>query len=57
MGDTFDAGKMMGFSAGSFTGPDPSMRHDAAALGQTAIQIHGQSPAKFNYINPGDEPF
>jgi hypothetical protein len=57
MGGTFDAGKMMGFSAGSSAYLDPSMHHDAAASGETVIQIHGQSPVKFNYINPADEPF
>jgi hypothetical protein len=55
MGDTFDAGKMMGFSA-SFAYLDPSMQHYAAASGQTVIQIHGQSPVKFNNINPADDP-
>ena len=56
MGDTFDAGKMMSFGAGSFAYLDPSMHHYAAASGETVIQIHGTSPAKFNYINPVDDP-
>ncbi|MGD0759832.1 MAG: cupin domain-containing protein [Candidatus Sulfotelmatobacter sp.] len=56
MGDTFDAGKMMSFSAGSFAYLDPSMHHYAAASGETVIQIHGQSPVKFNYIHPADDP-
>src|SRR6202167_5197696 len=56
MGDQFDAGKMMAFSAGSFAYLDPSMHHYAAASGETVIQIHGMSPAKFNYINPADDP-
>jgi mannose-6-phosphate isomerase-like protein (cupin superfamily) len=56
MGDTFDAGKMMSFGAGSFAYLDPSMHHYAGASGETVIQIHGQSPAKFNYINPADDP-
>jgi mannose-6-phosphate isomerase-like protein (cupin superfamily) len=56
MGDTFDAGKMMSFGAGSFAYLDPSMHHYAAASGETVIQIHGTSPAKFNYINPADDP-
>jgi hypothetical protein len=56
MGDTFDAGKMMPFVAGSFAYLDPSMHHYAAASGETVIQIHGQSPVKFNYINPADDP-
>jgi mannose-6-phosphate isomerase-like protein (cupin superfamily) len=56
MGDQFDAGKMMSFSAGSFAYLDPSMHHYAAASGETVIQIHGLSPATFNYINPADDP-
>jgi hypothetical protein len=56
MGDTFDAGKMMSFGAGSFAYLDPSMHHYAGASGETVIQIHGQSPVKFNYINPADDP-
>jgi hypothetical protein len=56
MGDTFDASKMMGFGAGSFAYLDPSVHHYAAASGETVIQIHGMSPAKFNYINPADDP-
>jgi mannose-6-phosphate isomerase-like protein (cupin superfamily) len=56
MGDTFDESKMMSFGAGSFAYLDPSMHHYAGASGETVIQIHGQSPAKFNYINPADDP-
>jgi quercetin dioxygenase-like cupin family protein len=56
MGDTFDASKMMSFSAGSFAYLDPSMHHYAGASGETIIQIHGQSPVKFNYINSTDDP-
>jgi mannose-6-phosphate isomerase-like protein (cupin superfamily) len=56
MGDQFDAGKMMSFGAGSFAYLDPSMHHYAVASGETVIQIHGASPAKFNYINAADDP-
>ncbi|MFZ1008517.1 MAG: cupin domain-containing protein [Candidatus Sulfotelmatobacter sp.] len=56
MGDQFDASKMMSFGAGSFAYLDPTMHHYAAASGETVIQIHGQSPVKFNYINPADDP-
>jgi quercetin dioxygenase-like cupin family protein len=55
-GDQFDASKMMSFGAGSFAYLDPSVHHYAAASGETVIQVHGLSPAKFNYINPGDDP-
>jgi mannose-6-phosphate isomerase-like protein (cupin superfamily) len=56
MGDQFDVGKMMSFAAGSFAYLDPSVHHYAMASGATVIQIHGLSPAKFNYINPADDP-
>jgi mannose-6-phosphate isomerase-like protein (cupin superfamily) len=56
MGDQFDAGKMMSFGTGSFAYLDPSVHHYAMASGATVIQIHGMSPAKFNYINPADDP-
>lgn len=56
MGDHFDASKMMSFGAGSFAYLDPSVHHYAGASGETVIQIHGMSPAKFNYINPADDP-
>src|SRR6202453_2347830 len=56
MGDHFDASKMMSFRAGSFAYLDPSVHHYAMASGATVIQIHGMSPAKFNYINPVDDP-
>jgi len=56
MGDQFDSSKMMSFGAGSFAYLDPTVHHYAAASGETVIQIHGMSPAKFNYINPGDDP-
>ncbi len=56
MGDQFDASKMMSFAAGSFAYLDPTVHHYAAASGETVIQIHGMSPAQFNYINPADDP-
>ena len=56
MGDQFDASKMAGFGAGSFAYLDPTMHHYAAASGETVIQIHGQSPFAFNYINAADDP-
>ncbi len=56
MGDKYDDSKMMSFGAGSFAYLDPSMHHYAGASGETVIQIHGQSPVKFNYINAADDP-
>jgi hypothetical protein len=56
MGDQFEAGKMMSFPAGSFAYLEPSMHHYAMASGETVVQIHGKAPAKFDYINPADDP-
>lgn len=56
MGDTFEAGKMMSFPAGSFAYLDPEMHHYAMSDGPTVIQIHGMAPVKINYINPADDP-
>ena len=56
MGDTFEADKMAAFPAGSFAYLDPNMHHYAMAVGEVVVQVHGQSPVKFNYVNPADDP-
>src|SRR5689334_20870710 len=56
MGDEFDASKMKVFAAGSFAFLDPDMHHFAMAVGETVVQVHGQSPLQFNYVNPTDDP-
>ncbi|HET7106528.1 MAG TPA: cupin domain-containing protein [Candidatus Acidoferrum sp.] len=56
MGDEFDASKMAAFPAGSFAFLDPDMHHYAMACGETIVQVHGQSPLQFNYVNPNDDP-
>jgi catechol 2,3-dioxygenase-like lactoylglutathione lyase family enzyme len=56
MGDEFDANKMKAFIAGSFAFLDPDMHHYAMACGETIVQVHGQSPLQFNYVNPDDDP-
>jgi hypothetical protein len=56
MGDTFDTSKMGDFVAGSFAYMDPEMHHYVMASGETVVQIHGQSPVVFNYVNPADDP-
>ena len=56
MGDKFDESKMMSFATNSFAYLDPSMHHYAMSSGDTVVQIHGMAPAKFNYINPSDDP-
>jgi len=56
MGDTFNPDAMKTFPAGSFAFLDTNMHHYAMAQGETVVQVHGQSPLQFNYVNPGDEP-
>jgi len=56
MGDTFDTEKMAPFPAGSFAYLDPDMHHYAMASGEVIVQVHGQSPLQFHYVNPQDDP-
>jgi uncharacterized RmlC-like cupin family protein len=56
MGDQFDESNMMSFPAGSFAYLDPSMHHYAMAVDEVVVQVHGQSPLQFNYVNPSDDP-
>jgi hypothetical protein len=56
MGDTFETSKMGTFPAGSFAYLDPDMHHYAMASGETVVQVHGQAPLQFNYVNPKDDP-
>ena len=56
MGDIFEANNMAAFTAGSFAFLDPDMHHYAMACGEVVVQVHGQSPLQFNYVNPDDDP-
>jgi hypothetical protein len=56
MGDQFETSKMKTFAAGSFAYLDPDMHHYAMASGETIVQVHGQAPLQFNYVNPKDDP-
>jgi len=56
MGDVFDKDKMATFPAGSFAFLDPDMHHYAMASGEVIVQVHGQAPLQFNYVNPEDDP-
>jgi hypothetical protein len=56
MGDRFDESKMGTFPAGSFAFLDPDMHHYAMASGAVVVQVHGQSPLQFNYVDPNDDP-
>jgi hypothetical protein len=56
MGDKFDEKNMMSFAAGSFAFLDPDMHHFAQAGNDVVVQIHGEAPVQFNYVNPNDDP-
>jgi hypothetical protein len=56
MGDRFDESKMGVFPAGSFAYLDPDMHHYAMASGEVVVQVHGQAPFQFNYVNADDDP-
>ena len=56
MGDVFNTKTMAALTAGSFGFLDPSMHHYAMACGETIVQVHGQAPFQFNYVNPEDDP-
>jgi hypothetical protein len=56
MGDTFDKDKMASFPPGSFAFLDPDMHHFAMADGEVIVQVHGNAPLRFNYVNPADDP-
>ena len=47
---------MAALTAGSFGFLDPNMHHYAMACGETIVQVHGQAPFQFNYVNPEDDP-
>lgn len=56
MGDTFDQSKMASFPTGSFAYLDPDMHHYAQADGEVIVQVHGDAPLQFNYVNAADDP-
>jgi len=56
MGDKYDEKKMTMLPAGSFGYLDPDMHHYVKCKGATVLQIHGESPLAFNYVNPADDP-
>ena len=56
MGDVFETKKMTALPQGSFAYLDPDMHHYAMACGEVIVQVHGQSPVQFNYVNPDDDP-
>lgn len=56
MGDAFDAARGKPLTAGGFVEAPAQMNHYALATTPTVIQIHGQGPFQFTYVNPADDP-
>ena len=56
MGDKFDESQMAKFPAGSFAYLDPDMHHYVKTSGEVVVQVHGASPAQFNYVNASEDP-
>ncbi|HLZ12783.1 MAG TPA: hypothetical protein VKP58_09365 [Candidatus Acidoferrum sp.] len=46
----------MAWRKGSFAFLDPDMHHYVKAEGDAVVQVRGQSPVQFNYINAKDDP-
>jgi hypothetical protein len=44
------------FPPGSFAFLDPDMHHYAMASGPVIVQVHGQAPLQFNYVDSNDDP-
>jgi hypothetical protein len=55
-GEKFDPSKMEEMPAGSFMRMPKTMRHFAAAKGETILQLHGIGPFEINYVNLADDP-
>ena len=55
-GEKFDLAKTEALPAGSYMRMPKTMRHFAAAKGETIIQVHGIGPFEITYVNPADDP-
>src|SRR5256885_5199362 len=56
MGDKMDAAGGQLIKAGGFVRMSKSVHHYAWAKGPTTIQVHGNAPFAFTYVNPADDP-
>jgi quercetin dioxygenase-like cupin family protein len=56
LGDKFDKSKGKLFKTGGFVRMPKEMHHYAWAVGPTMIQVHGEGPFAFIYVNPADDP-
>jgi quercetin dioxygenase-like cupin family protein len=55
-GERFDLDKTEELPAGSYMRMPKTMRHFAAARGETILQVHGIGPFEVNYVNAADDP-
>ncbi|HEY7311681.1 MAG TPA: cupin domain-containing protein [Gemmataceae bacterium] len=55
-GEKFDPSKMEEMPAGSYMRMPKTLRHFAAAKGETILQLHGVGPFEINYVNRADDP-
>ena len=55
-GEKFDLDKTEELPAGSYMRMPKTMRHFAAAKGETILQVHGIGPFEINYVNAADDP-
>jgi len=56
MGDQFDPNKMNAFITVVSPSSIPTCTTTSWPAGETIVQVHGQSPLQFNYVNPDDDP-
>jgi len=56
LGDKLDLKKGVTLSAGGFAEAPAQTNHFAWASAPTIVQVHGQGPFAFNYVDPADDP-
>lgn len=56
MGDKMDTGSGQLIKAGGFVRMPKTVHHYAWAKGPTTVQVHGNAPFAFTYVNPSDDP-
>ncbi|HYJ79172.1 MAG TPA: cupin domain-containing protein [Longimicrobiaceae bacterium] len=56
MGETFDTGKLVELSAGTYSALAPGAPHFARAKGETVVQLNNMGPWGLTYVNPADDP-
>ena len=56
MGDKLDKKNALRFSAGGFASLPAGMNHYAWAGTASVVQVHGEGPFAFVYVNPAEDP-